>query len=120
MGARRSDSNWTEWQLTNPLHKPSMKTKTTLTIKQSTVLGFIKSFLKTHDRFPFRREICAEFGWSGTYSAEFHLKALVRKGFVEKDTDQTGAAIRGAYRIARNPPPFMTYAPKLKRVPMKI
>lgn len=65
------------------------------TAQQWAVMGFLFDFLSTEDRLPTRAEIALAFGWRSPTGADDHLKALVRRGFIEK---------RGThYRFARTP-----------------
>lgn len=56
-----------------------------LTDKQCKVFEFIKSQIVETNRPPTLREMCAEFGLSSTGSARDVLRALVKKGYIEKE-----------------------------------
>lgn len=55
---------------------------TTLTMKQTEVLGFIKQFTAENGCSPTRAEIAKGLGWRSANSAELHLRALSKKGAI--------------------------------------
>ena len=55
-----------------------------LTEKQHDVLDFILWHIRENGWQPTIREICAEFQWAGTQAAFDHLRALERKGYIER------------------------------------
>jgi repressor LexA len=55
----------------------------TLTDRQQQVLRFIQSYIGEHGGAPTRVEIAQALGFQSPNTAEFHLKALVRKGYIE-------------------------------------
>jgi repressor LexA len=54
-----------------------------LTTIQLRVLEVLRRRADQGDPAPTYRELCAEFGWASTGTARDHLRALVRKGYVE-------------------------------------
>jgi repressor LexA len=54
-----------------------------LTPRQAEILAFIADTVREWGRPPSRQEIAAEFGFSTAASAQEHLQALARKGYVE-------------------------------------
>ena len=54
-----------------------------LTPIQATVLDALRQRAARGESPPTYRELCAEFGWRSTGTVRDHLRALVRKGFVE-------------------------------------
>lgn len=57
---------------------------TTATKKQASVLSFMRRFHQRYDRIPTTREITEHFDWASQTAAVHHLKALERKGAIEK------------------------------------
>jgi repressor LexA len=55
-----------------------------LTPRQRDVLEIIKSHIEEHSYPPTIREICAKIGANSPNAGAFHLKELVRKGYLEK------------------------------------
>ena len=56
------------------------KRRPNLTAKQRAILEHIK-----HSPVPpTRRELCEAFGWASTNAAASHLKALERKGYIQR------------------------------------
>lgn len=55
-----------------------------LTYKQEEVLDVIKKSVKENGYPPTVREICRELGLSSPATAQFHLNALARKGYISK------------------------------------
>ncbi len=53
-----------------------------ITSKQLSVLRFVADFIRREAKSPTQKEICATLGWSSTYSATLHLRALRGKGFL--------------------------------------
>jgi repressor LexA len=60
-----------------------MSTYQDLTQRQQDVLTFIYEEIKNNQLPPSIREISARFGFSSPRSAQDHLKALVKKGFIK-------------------------------------
>ncbi len=56
-----------------------------VTLRQLTVLGWIKVFISEHGYPPTRAEISKGFGWKSSNAAQDHINALVRKGYIEVD-----------------------------------
>jgi repressor LexA len=55
----------------------------TLTERQQQVLQFIQRCITDHGTVPTRAEIADTLGFRSPNTAEFHLKALARKGYIE-------------------------------------
>ncbi|MBF0565043.1 MAG: repressor LexA [Nitrospirae bacterium] len=55
-----------------------------LTDRQREVFEFIKGHVVSHGYPPTIREICGQFGFSSPLSAQQHVDALVKKGYVRK------------------------------------
>lgn len=53
-----------------------------LTDKQQATLDFIRGYIKEHRMAPTAQEISAGMGWSSPNSAQEHIYALKRKGWV--------------------------------------
>lgn len=56
-----------------------------LTEKQALVLEFMRKFHADQDQLPPRHVLCRHFGWSCQNAATEYLKALERKGYIEKN-----------------------------------
>ncbi len=56
-----------------------------LTERQEQVLDFIRSCIKEKHLPPTVREICTEFGFAGPNATVGHLKALERKGYIQRE-----------------------------------
>jgi len=56
---------------------------TKLTSTQQKVLQYVRQRIESGEPAPTYRELCFEFGWRSTGTARDHLKALVRKGYLE-------------------------------------
>lgn len=54
-----------------------------LTVRQSEILGWIKSHIEQTGFPPTRFDICDHFGFKSPNAAEDHLRALERKGYIE-------------------------------------
>lgn len=65
----------------------------TLTDRQSEVLEFCRSFFRENDQLPPMLTIAAEFQFCNN-AAQDHVKALVKKGYLEKNSV-------GKYRFSR-------------------
>jgi DNA-binding MarR family transcriptional regulator len=63
-----------------------------LTAKQAAVLRYIRTCME-HGHWPTMREIAAEFGFFFN-AATNHIKALIRKGHVWKDSRVSGVKAR--------------------------
>lgn len=59
-----------------------------LTPKQEKCLDFIRSFLDRNGYPPTLRDVQKHFGFSSQTSAENHVKALERKGFISHAAGQ--------------------------------
>lgn len=57
-----------------------------LTPRQRSILEFIRSQISVEGRSPTVREICAQFNFKSTNGARDHLKALIKKGYLERDS----------------------------------
>jgi len=57
-----------------------------LTEKQKKVLEFILDFVRSRGHPPTIREICDAFKIASPYGVQRHLKALEKKGYIERDT----------------------------------
>jgi len=64
-----------------------------LTRKQRNVLTFIKETIAESGVPPTRREISDEFRWSSANSAENHIKALRKKGYIDTLPDKKSRGI---------------------------
>lgn len=53
-----------------------------LTLLQHEVLTFVCAFRETHQMPPTRVEIARHFNWASANTAETHLRAIERKGFI--------------------------------------
>ncbi len=53
-----------------------------LTALQADVLAYLIEFRQEHQVTPTRVEIADRFGWQSANSANAHIKALERKGFI--------------------------------------
>lgn len=69
---------------------------TALTTKQSELLFFMQAFEAENDALPTDRTIARHFGWASTNAAFEHLRALARKGLIERNA-------QGGWRFARAP-----------------
>jgi repressor LexA len=80
-----------------------------LTTIQQRVLEALRRRADHGDPAPTYRELCAEFGWASTGTARDHLRALVRKGYVQ---------LTGRHRQLRlrEERPAITRVPLLGRV----
>jgi len=58
---------------------------TLATKKQKQVYEFIKEFQKENGYPPTLQEICNNFGFSSTKSADSHIQALIRKGYLQRN-----------------------------------
>ncbi len=56
-----------------------------LTERQEQVLDFIRSCIKEKHLPPTVREMCDHFGFAGPNATVGHLKALVRKGYIQRE-----------------------------------
>jgi len=56
-----------------------------LTARQELVMDFIVEHFRGKGYYPTIREICIQLGFSGTNSGSDHIKALVRRGWLQKD-----------------------------------
>jgi len=58
---------------------------TLATKKQKQVLEFIREFQKENGYPPTLQEICENFGFSSTKSADNHIQALIQKGYLRRN-----------------------------------
>ncbi len=65
--------------------------KRQLTLRQKSILQFLKNYLKINGYPPSLRDICAEFGIKGAKNARKHLEALERKGFISRHPNRSRA-----------------------------
>jgi len=72
-----------------------MKSTTPLTYRQRDVLHFMRCFLLENDQLPPMHAIAEHFGNSSPNSAQSHINALERKGFIERNAV-------GKYRFVRD------------------
>jgi SOS-response transcriptional repressor LexA len=56
-----------------------------LTPTQADVLIFAWEFYRANDQLPTRREVCKRFGFASWNSAQTHIEALERKGWLERN-----------------------------------
>lgn len=68
---------------------------TGLTTKQAELLAFMREFEAANDNMPSDRTIAAHFGWKSPNSAFEHLRALARKGCIERNA-------QGGWRFTRS------------------
>lgn len=54
-----------------------------LTARQAAILAFMQEFQASEDRMPSSREISARFGYHSQTASCFHLRALVKKGYLQ-------------------------------------
>ena len=54
-----------------------------LTVRQSEILTFISDVISNEGMPPTRKEIALKFGFKSANSAEEHLKALDKKGYID-------------------------------------
>ena len=54
----------------------------TLTEKQQRILDFVRLYLKTNGMPPTRKEIAARFRFDSLNSAQQHLRAIEKKGYI--------------------------------------
>lgn len=57
-----------------------------LTKRQQAILSFIRDCIVNDGRAPTIREMCEQFGIRSTNGIRDHLKALIAKGYLEKDS----------------------------------
>lgn len=67
---------------------------TTLTDRQAEVLAYWAEYTHREQSPPTYREVCDAFGWRSKMSCTAHLRALERKGYVERS-----GASRRRYRL---------------------
>jgi len=60
--------------------------KPELTDRQLEIMGFIVGFVRTQGMPPTRAEIAQYFGFKSANSAQDHLKALEKKGYISMRT----------------------------------
>lgn len=58
-----------------------------LTEKQEKILNFIRDYKNQNGYPPTLREIAAEFGMSSTFGVKRHLDALIKKGYLNKESN---------------------------------
>jgi repressor LexA len=64
----------------------------TLSVKQQTILNFIREFIGEHDYPPSIRDIQDGCGISSTSVVDYNLKALERLGHIRRDREVSRAA----------------------------
>lgn len=67
---------------------------TALTTKQAELLAFLRTFEAENDSFPTDRVIAEHFGWASINAAFEHMRALAKKGEIERNA-------QGGWRFAR-------------------
>lgn len=67
---------------------------TALTEKQAAVLAYLREFHASNDNMPTDRTIAKRFGWTSVNSAFEQLRALERKGCIERNA-------QGGWRFTR-------------------
>ena len=65
-----------------------------LTRMQERVLAFVEKHIAKHGYPPTRMEICGEFDWSSPTSADDHLKAIARKGYIRMPPGKVARGIQ--------------------------
>lgn len=65
-----------------------------LTQRQGSILEFCRAYLSENDQFPTTRQIQSAFGFASQTAAVSHLRALERKGSIERNQN-------GKYRFIR-------------------
>ena len=66
-----------------------------LSIRQQQVLGFMLQFLAENDQLPPMSAIAPYFGFRSPNSAQEHVNALARKGFLERNAVGNFRFVRG-------------------------
>lgn len=56
----------------------------TLTDKQRAIFDYCVDFFHKNHRLPSHKDVCQQFNFTASNSAAGHLKALVKKGWLEK------------------------------------
>jgi SOS-response transcriptional repressor LexA len=56
-----------------------------MTDRQKALLGFLRAFYEANDQLPPTQVIAGNFGWASTNSAQEHLVALWRRGYLERN-----------------------------------
>lgn len=74
--------------------------KKQLTVRQRSILRFIEQSCRTRGFPPTLREIGSQFGIKSTYGVRYHLDALERAGYLERDAG-TRRGLRLATAVAR-------------------
>jgi repressor LexA len=86
-----------------------------LTDKQEKILGFVRAQLRETGMPPTREEIAREFGFSVRASAEEHLRAIARKGYIEL-IPGSSRGIRLKDALTQHPMPVGFFLPVVGRV----
>jgi len=76
---------------------PATKQRPPLTRTQRAILEFWLDHFRTHQRFPAIREACAKFGIGSPNGIVCHLRALEKKGYMERYKGEK--AITRAYTV---------------------
>lgn len=63
-----------------------------MTDTQSKIYDFILSFLSKEKTLPTHVDICERFDYSSPNAAHLHIKALTKKGWLEKGSDKSKRA----------------------------
>jgi repressor LexA len=86
-----------------------------LTDKQEKILAFVRAQLRETGMPPTREEIAREFGFSVRASAEEHLRAIARKGYIEL-IPGSSRGIRLKDALTQHPMPVGFFLPVVGRV----
>ena len=79
----------------------SVRTNKKLTVRQREVLRFIEEFQLKHGVVPSTREIQAQFGFASQTAAMNHLRALERKGIIQRQPGKA-RAVAVVSQLGRN------------------
>jgi repressor LexA len=86
-----------------------------LTDKQEKILAFVRTQLRETGMPPTREEIAREFGFAVRASAEEHLRAIARKGYIEL-IPGSSRGIRLKDMLTQHPMPVGFFLPLVGRV----
>ena len=86
-----------------------------LTEKQEKILAFVRDCLRETGMPPTREEIAREFGFAVRASAEEHLRAIARKGYIEL-IPGSSRGIRLKDTLTQHPMPVGFFLPVVGRV----
>ena len=93
----------------------SPKAPLPLTEKQEKILAFVRAHLRETGMPPTREEIAREFGFAVRASAEEHLRAIARKGYIEL-LPGSSRGIRLKDALAQHAMPVSFFLPVVGRV----